>query len=150
MQIPDIYQSLDYAEPLNRYHIQLGVLRQQIEVLMIDTADGASVGFWVLYPQRRGQVGREFDVAVPEARQRGLAKAAGVAFESWCFDEQKLPRVWACIAADNAACIGLVRSCAWPLSEVVSGVKLQGAPRDVVYTHMTPELRAGLTAKRGF
>lgn len=152
--LPDVFQQLEYAEPPNRFEIKRAVLGRNVEILMIDQADGTPVGFLLLY--FRGFVryrAREFDIAIPEARlrQKGIAQAAMLAFERWALDEQKYTKIWAVIFADNAPCIALVKSFDWPLSAVQKNViKYRGQPRDVVTTYMTPELLVEVRKKRGF
>jgi RimJ/RimL family protein N-acetyltransferase len=152
--LPDVHQFLEYDEPPNRFEIKKAVLAKNVEILMIARADGAPVGFFLLY--FRGLVrdrSREFDIAIPEAnhRQGGLATAAICAFERWALDEQKYKKVWAVIFADNAPCIALVHACHWPLSEVKkNAVDYRGQPRDVVMTYMTPELLAEVRQRRGY
>ena len=152
--LPDVFQQLEYAEPPNRFEIKKAVLAKNVEILMIDLADGEPVGFILMY--FRGFVrnrAREFDIAIPEAgrRQGGLAQAAMLAFERWALEEQKYTKIWAVIFADNAPCIALVKSFDWPLSPVQKNfVKYRGRPRDVVTTYMTPELLAETRRKRGF
>lgn len=154
MRIPDVHTALDFAEPPSRHDLKFGLLAKHVEVLLIELPDGDPVGFFLVYFRGYKRTNtREFDIAVPDprARQQGVAKAAIRAFERWAFDEQALAGVWAKIFADNVACRELVRACAWPLSEVQEqAVEFRGELRDVVYTHMNPELRRGLQAKRGF
>jgi RimJ/RimL family protein N-acetyltransferase len=152
LNIPDVRDVLELPGEVNRHHVKVWIFSRRLEVLMIDDADGTSVGFYLVYfaGYKRTNT-REFDIAVPEARQKGVAKAAIRALEEWAFDQQELSGVWAKIFADNKPCIELVRACGWPLSEPEEGLDGNtGEPRDVVWTRMTPELRVGITERRGF
>jgi len=154
MRIPDVYAFLELPEPVGAAHIKVAVLAKRTEVLMIELDEGDPIGFFFVYFSGYVRTNtREFDIAVPDprARQQGVAKAAIRAFEAWALDEQKLSGVWAAIFSDNQACLELVRSCGWPLSEVTDeGALYLGEPKAVVYTHMNPEIRAGLEERRGF
>ncbi|MFH1808655.1 MAG: GNAT family protein [Pseudomonadota bacterium] len=153
VQIPDVCQQLEYEAPPNRHELKVAVLGRQFELLMIQ-GDAQPVGFFLVY--FRGLVAhrsREFDIAVPAKvqRQQGLAQAAIRALEHWAFDEQGLVGVWAKIFADNHPCLELVRACGWPRSATVERAYPVGdALRDVVFTWMTPEIRATLKQRRGF
>ncbi|MBN2361847.1 MAG: GNAT family N-acetyltransferase [Deltaproteobacteria bacterium] len=150
----DVFQFLEYPEPPNRYEIKKAVLAKNVEILIIDLDDGTPVGFFLLY--FRGLVrhrSREFDIAIPEIhrRQSGLAQAAILEFERWAFEVEKYSKLWAVIFADNAPCIALVHACHWPLSPVQEkAINYRGRPRDVVMTHMTPELLIETRKRRGF
>ncbi|MFH1812134.1 MAG: GNAT family protein [Pseudomonadota bacterium] len=151
VQVPDVFAFLDDDTPPSRARIRAELLARRLDVLIIDTAE-EPVGFFLVYPRRRGGV-REFDIAIPEtrARQGGVAKAAIAAFERWAFDAQKLTAVHANIFPENRPCLELVRACAWPLSPVdPGGIEFRGKPRDVVYTHMNEKLLPGARSKRGF
>ena len=151
---PDVFQMLEYPEPPSRFEIKKAVLAKNVEILMIDLADGTPVGFYLLYFRGLVRYGtREFDIAIPETsrRQQGLAQAAMLEFERWALEEKKYKKIWAVIFADNVPCIALVHSFDWPLSEVKkNALKYRGELRDVVMTWMTPELLVEVRKKRGF
>ncbi len=153
MQVPDVFAFLDYEEPPSRFEIRAVLLTRSVDLLIIELAS-KPVGFFIVYTRGAKRTGtREFDIAVaePEARQGGAAKAAIRAFERWAFEEQGLKGVYANIFPDNRPCLELVRACAWPLTEVdAGGIEFRGQAVDVVYTHMTPELRPEAIKKRDF
>lgn len=172
MRIPDVYSFLDFEEPPTRHHLRFAVLAKRVEVLIIDlaVADAApvpagveavpvvnghvAVGFFLLYFKGFKRTGtREFDIAVPapEARRKGVAKAAIIAFEEWCFTQQGYKGIWAKIFADNVPCLSFVRNGCWPLSEVKPGAtRYRGQPRDMRETYMTPALLPEARKKRGW
>jgi len=154
MRLPDVHAFMDFEQPPSGYDLKVELLAGHVDVLIITSPDETPVGFFFLYTRGlKGTNVRELDLAVPdvERRRQNIAKAAIVAFERWAFEEQELTGVWANIFPDNQACLALLRSCAWPLSETdVGGINFRGAPCDVVYTKMTPELLIEARARRGF
>ena len=108
-------------------------LRVAGTMLVLTIADAGTddfLGFVALLP-REWRSGELAYMVVPEARGRGLARAAVRAFGEWAFSTLGLARLQLRIAPDNAASIRVAESCGYSFEGILrSSFELRGRRED--------------------